>query len=763
MLACTLLVPLMIGGQREAAPGDLQILDKNGAPTALCPLKRTSVDANISGFGAQVVVKQTFTNPTNTPIEAVYTFPLPNDAAVNHMRMRIGDRLIEADIKRRQEARQIYEQAKRAGQAAALLDQERPNIFTQSVANILPGSTVQVEITYVQLLKFENGEFEFNFPMTVGPRFLGNAADPGKIDPPRSKRVGTNVDLTVHLNPGAPVTNLRSILHEIKTVKGRGDTTVSLLKQDEIPNRDFILRYGVSDTRVQNAFLTHTDDRGGFFTLAFVPPKTPVAAQISPREVIFVMDQSGSQQGFPIQKSKELTLKMIGTLRPDDTFNVIGFANAVRLLWSEPRKNTAANIAEARKFVEAMEANGGTQLREGVVAALSGQKTGDRLRMVLFNTDGFVGDENIVLDTIQKERGHARMFSFGIGNSVNRFLLDAMAEEGRGDVEYVTLAEKADGAVATFLRRTQTPVLTDLTVKINGVKTYDVQPEALPDVFNDRPVVLYGRFDGVGEAQAVVTGKLGGKPWSQTIDLNFTAKSDAPAIPVLWARKRIAEIKRTNYIATFRGEGKSTTEEDITKLALDYGIMSEYTSFVAVEKKIINVGGKQRTVAVPVEQADGVEMNESRSVNLGMAPASATGLRGYSASGGIGGGGGGFGQGAGGFGGGTTAGVATSKSGAGAAFDAKGIGTANGVVLSAEQKKALNAAKIDNKLKAAKGTVEVQIWVKMVDEKVLAALVKAGLKVEASDKGLKIVFGTVDAAKLDALSAIDEVTRIKPL
>lgn len=738
----------------QVAPGDMVMLRK-GVEIGFCPLERTSVKAQVNGYGAEVTVVQKFKNTSTTPIEAVYTFPLPNDAAVGRMRMKIGDRIIEGQIKKRDEARLIYEQAKAAGQAAALLDQERPNIFTQSVANITPGANIEVEITYVQVLKYDSGEFEFNFPMVVGPRFLGNTPDPTKVDPPRTTRTGTNIDISVDLMTGGTIRGLRSVLHEIdQKPNGKGGTSVSLKKEDEIPNKDFILRYALSGETVDTAFLTHTDARGGFFSLVVLPPKQPTAAQIAPREVIFVMDQSGSQSGFPIEKSKELTLSMIQTMRPGDTFNVIGFNNTVRKLWDTPQPLNPENLRAAREFVSGMQANGGTQLRDGVIAALTGTRDPRRLRIVLFNTDGYVGDEAAVLDSIQKQRDTARMFTFGIGNSVNRYLIDAMAEEGRGDAEYVTLAEAAGHAVSKFAKRMSTPVLTNVTAQFSGVTVSEVQPNSLPDVFADRPIVIHGRFTGNGTGSVVLKGDLGGKPWSKTLSLDFAANK-APAVPVLWARKKVTEIERTDYIGAFRGQARTPSVDAITKVGLDFGIMTQYTSFVAVEQRVINVGGKQRTVNVPVEQADGVIMNTGGpggTLSSFAAPATiGTTSRnvGGASSGGIGGGG-----------------LYRGSKASEATLDKSVMDPSLRVMKPEERaknKKLFIDAKVHTKLKSASGKVEVQIFVEKLDDKTLALLKSKGVTVAGKDTGLKVIFATIDAAKLGDLAILDEVVRIDPL
>ncbi len=686
--------PALAPNPPDVEAGCLQIVDKDGKMLGLCPLEGTKVEAEIAGFGARVTVKQTFSNPSKTPIEAVYTFPLPADAAVDRMNMRLGDRLVLGEIKRREEARRVYEAAKNAGQAAALLDQERPNLFTQSLANVMPGTKVEIEISYVQLLKFEEDRFEFSYPMVVGPRFLGNAPDPGKIAPPitpKGTRTGATIDLRVRIDAGAPITSVDSELHEVK-IQGKGSSTatVTLAKKDEIPNRDFILRYGVASNTVQSALLTYADAKnGGFFTLILMPPKAPTPDQIAPREVIFVVDQSGSQSGFPIEKSKELTRKMIAALRHGDTFNVMGFANNVAPLWGEPRPANDANRAEALRYLAGLQANGGTQLFHAVNAALQPKPDPKRVRLVLFNTDGFIGDEFNVLAAIQKYRGTARMFTFGIGNSVNRFLIDAMSLEGRGDSEIVTLAAETDAAVARFVRRTQTPVLTQIEAKFEGVAVADVLPAAIPDVYSEKPVILKGRYTSPGKGKIVLTGILGDTPWRKEVPLNLPdgpmvqnliedlrgeglqASQDpevtrtepanlqaafgsrGSAIATLWAREMIDDVMRSNWMAMSRNapadpriDRNKQTENAVTQLGLRFGLMTQYTSFVAVERRVVNLGGKQITVAVPVEMADGVSYEGAgvtRDANVSFAKRTMA----LGASGGPGGGrsGGGFGGG----------------------------------------------------------------------------------------------------------------------
>lgn len=750
--------------EENAAPGQLTILDKNGRPTVLCPLEGTKVDAEIDGFGARVTVVQTFTNPSKIPIEAIYTFPLPADAAVDRMRMQVGSRIVEGEIKRREEARAIYDAAKAAGQVASLLDQERPNIFTQSVANIVPGAKVRVEISYVQLLKFEEGQFEFSYPMVVGPRFIPESTpDPNKVTPPyvpKGTRSGASIELNVRLQAGAPIRSLESVLHEVKRVNsGPAACTISLAKKDEIPNKDFILRYGVSTDSIQDALLTHWDPkRGGTFTLVLMPPKNPQPEQIAPKEVIFVMDQSGSQNGFPIEKSRELTLKLIDKLNPSDTFNVLGFANKVNPLWPEPRPFTPENRQEAENFVKGLLANGGTQLLQAVNGALGIPEDRERMRIVVFNTDGFVGNDFEILDAIQKHRGFARMFTFGIGNGVNRFLIDAMSAEGKGDSEIVTLSEAADPAVERFIRRTRNPILTGVQVEFEGVVVDDVLPAAIPDVFSEKPVIVKGRYAKPGKGTILLSGKLGSELWSKQIEFTLPDQGNAgSAIATLWARAKVDDLMRQNWRAVAERRPDWNPEKEIVSIALDYGLMTQYTSFVAVEKKVVNVGGKQRTVAVPVDMTAGVNLAPAeREANLRFRAAPGASAIGGGGSGGFGGGSGG------------KAGAAGPPATLGApvrrAEDKAGEAATRANLTPAEKRKSNYESKVDRVLRETKAAkVEVQIWLKDLDAKTLKRLKDLGLQIDDQDKGLKIVFGSCDTKKLIELAQVDAVLRIARL
>src|SRR5258708_6043115 len=362
----------IVFAQTGMTPGALQVIDPNGKPKALCPLKHTDVKAQISGFLSRVVVTQEFENPFKEKIEAVYTFPLPQEAAVDDMTMVVGERTVRGKILRREEAQAVYEAAKSNGQTASLLDQERPNIFTQSVANILPGEQIKITISYVETLTDEDGSYEFVFPMVVGPRYVPGlptgaqsngfapdttqVPDGSRVTPqpvPEGMRAGHDVSIDVSLDAGVPIDALNSKTHDV-TIERPDDRRAIVRLKDKatIPNKDFVLRYDVAGKKIEDALLTHSSDKGGFFTLILQPPDRVTAADVTPKELVFVLDTSGSMSGFPIEKAKETMKLALVNLYPYDTFNLITFSGDEHILFPEPVPATKDNLAKAQAFLE---------------------------------------------------------------------------------------------------------------------------------------------------------------------------------------------------------------------------------------------------------------------------------------------------------------------------------------------------------------------------------------------------------------------------
>jgi Ca-activated chloride channel homolog len=617
-----------VSAQNTVTPGGLQVLDPKGQPKADCPLKHTDVEADVSGFLARVTVTQEFENTFKEKIEAVYTFPLPQNAAVDDMTMIVGDRTVRGKILRREEAEAVYEAAKNNGQTASLLNQERPNIFTQSVANILPGEKITITISYVETLKYEDGAYEFVFPMVVGPRYVpGNATgaqgsgfspdtdsvpDASKITPkpaPPGMRAGHDISLKLTLDAGVPIDGLVSKTHEVEIERPDDRRArVRLKDRETIPNRDFIVRYDVAGKKIADALLTHNTGHSGFFTLILQPPERVTAEDVTPKEIVFVLDTSGSMSGFPIEKAKESMKLALDNLYPYDTFNLITFAGDEHILFPQPVPATKENLAKAQKFLETREGGGGTEMMKAIKASMDPSDKQDHVRIVCFMTDGYVGNDMEIIGEVQKHP-NARVFSFGIGSSVNRFLLDGMAKYGRGEVEYVGLNDDGSAAARRFHERVRSPLLTDLSIDWNGMAVSDVYPKTIPDLFSAKPVVLSGRYGGNSKGVIRLKGKMSGRDFVREIPVDFSNPESHNVLATLWARTRVDDLMSQDFKGAQQGSMKDEVKQSIIQLGLEYRLMTQFTSFVAVEEMIVTDGGQPRRIDVPVEVPQGVDRN----------------------------------------------------------------------------------------------------------------------------------------------------------
>lgn len=631
--------PAEPGAERErriVPGGELRIVGPNGVVQGSCPLKHTDVVANVAGFLNRTRVKQSFHNPLGEKIEAIYVFPLPGDAAVDEMVMTVGGRRIAGQVKEREEARAAYEQAKSAGHVAGLLDQERPNVFTQSVANIEPGAQVIIEIAYVETLKYEDGWFEFSFPMVVGPRYVPGSAtghqgegfapdttqvpDGSKVTPrvtPQVTRAGHDISLSVNIDAGMNIQEIECRSHPVTTNRpAPSRAAVSLTNEKSIPSKDFILRYRTAADRVADALLTHKDERGSFFTLILQPPQKVQRKDAVGRELIFVLDTSGSMNGFPITQAKFVMARAIDSLGPQDTFNLITFSGDTTILWDSPRPNTPQNREEAQSFLASRQGRGGTEMMKAIDAALVKTAPGKRpeggpepIRVVCFMTDGYVGNDMAIIGAVRKNAGTTRVFSFGIGSSVNRFLLDRLAQAGRGEVEYVTLDSKAEAAAERFYKRIDAPVLTDVAIDWGGLSVTDVYPKQVPDLFSAKPILIHGRLTDEPKAGPAITlrGNTAAGPFQRNIEV-AAAPHDASheALASLWARSKVSDLMFRDLAAMQSGNFPADLKNQITAVGIEFKLMTQFTSFVAVEELTITKGGKPMKIAVPVEMPDGV-------------------------------------------------------------------------------------------------------------------------------------------------------------
>ncbi|MEG4243070.1 VIT domain-containing protein [Microcoleus sp. MON2_D6] len=625
------------GGRSPETPcpvGGLFVKTPNTTPEQVFPLKQTEVKAKIAGNISRVEVVQKFENPFPESIEAVYVFPLPDEAAVDDMEIKIGSRIIKADIKRREEALEMYEQARKQGRTAGLLEQERSNIFTQSLANIKPGEKIEVTIRYTESLKFAGGDYEFVFPMVVGPRYIsGNSTPPNpplvrggdRINPPvlpPGTRSGHNIAVSVEIDAGVAIGDVRSTSHQITTDRRGNIVQVQLANSDTIPNKDLILRYRVAGENTRATVLTQSDQRGGHFATYLIPALNYKTNEIVPKDVVFLMDTSGSQKGEPLAKSKELMRRFIQGLNSNDTFTIIDFANTTQALSTTPLANTAENRQSAINYIEKLQANGGSELLNGLQAVMNfpAAATG-RLRSIVLITDGYIGNENEVLALVQQSlKPGNRLYSFGVGGSVNRFLLNRLAEVGRGTSQVIRQDEPSAEATEKFFREINRPVLTNIQISWEGVgEKPEIYPIAPPDLFASGPLVLFGKKADRTNGQLRIRGTLaGGKAYEQVLPVNFAQSGGRqrestsvaatatdfgnPAVAQLWGRSRIKDLMNQ----MFGGETKSLVEA-VTNTALTYRLLSEYTAFVAVSEEVrVEPDGSRRRVQVPVELPQGV-------------------------------------------------------------------------------------------------------------------------------------------------------------
>ncbi len=586
-------------------------------------LTNTDVKGRISGNISRVEVTQTFQNPYDKPLEAIYVFPLPDQAAVDDMEIRIGDRVIKGNIKKREEAKAIYERARQEGRTAGLLEQERDNIFTQSLANIKPNEQIKVTIRYTESLKFEEGDYEFVFPMVVGPRYISGQAidsqgnttqvpDASRINPPilqPETRSGNDINVSLQIDAGVPIRNLYSTSHRLD-VKNNGETVeLKLANGDNIPNKDLIVRYKVSGDRTAPTVLTTTTDQGAHFATYLIPAIAYRADQIVPKDVVFLMDTSGSQSGDPILKSRELMRRFINGLNPNDTFTIIDFSSTTRQLSSYPLQNNLANRQKAMKYIDQVDANGGTELMNGINVATNFPAASDgRIRSVVLITDGYIGNDNEVIAAVQKNlKPGNRLYSFGVGSSVNRYLLERIAEMGRGTSRVVRQDEPTSAVAEKFFRQINNPVLTNIQVKWEGDGSApEIYPSNAPDLFAEQPLVLFGKKGDRANGKLKITGiAAGGERFEQTLDVNFGASDSVSSnlgIAQLWGRARIKDLMSQ----MFGGEVKSLVDA-VTQTALNYRLLSQYTAFVAVSEEVrVNPDGGKVTVQVPVLLPEGV-------------------------------------------------------------------------------------------------------------------------------------------------------------
>jgi Ca-activated chloride channel family protein len=609
----------------EQSPGSGALLAEVDEKEVPMPLKHTEVKASITGYIGSVNVTQTFLNPYSRKIEAVYVFPLPHNAAVNEFIMTIGERRIRGIIRERKEAEQLYQRAKERGYVASLLTEARPNIFTQRIANLEPAKEIDVNIKYFHALEYVDGWHEFVFPMVVGPRFnppgtntgigavarrdAGASGQDTEIQYLRPKeRTSHEISLKVEVDAGVAIEQFECKTHQVTSEAPSGDRlSISLAPSDSLPNKEFVLRYRVAGEGIKPGLLVHRDERGGFFSLLLYPPQELQALHRQPLEMVFVLDCSGSMSGRPLVEAKAAVERGLRMLQPEDSFQLITFSVGTSSFGQTPLIATPENVERALAYLHSMSAEGGTMMLEAVKAALEFPHDPRRLRFVCFLTDGSVGNETEILGAIHYRLGAARIFSFGIGSSVNRYLIDQMARTGRGAVAYLGPNDSAAQIMEDFFNRISHPCLTDVAIDWGGLHVTEVFPSALPDLFVGRPVMIAGRFAGDPSTTIRVNGLAAGQPVQVVIPASLTdARVTHSELPALWARMKIADLaNRSAY------EAITELPEKIRRVALDYNLLSSFTSFVAVDSTSRTEGSAGVTVPVAVPVPEGVSYKKA--------------------------------------------------------------------------------------------------------------------------------------------------------
>jgi Ca-activated chloride channel family protein len=583
--------------------------------TEQLPLEATDVKVSIAGVIADVKVTQRYRNGGRTPIEAEYVFPGSTRAAVHALTMTIGERRVVAQIREKKQARVEYDAAKSAGKSAALLELQRPNVFKMNVANIMPGDVIEVELRYTELLVPTNSIYEFVYPTVVGPRYVSKA-EHGNPPPPRENWQSNpylhsgeepTSDFTLHadINSGIPIKDTTSSSHRVHIAyQNANRADVDLLKEPgNGGNRDFILRYQLAGGGIESGLMLYEDGEDKYFLAMIEPPKRVTPAQITARDYVFIVDVSGSMHGFPLEVTKVLMRNLLGNLAPTDTFNILLFSGDSAVLAPAPLPATPANLGRAIALMNQQSGGGGTELLPALQRAMALPGSENRARSIVVVTDGYVSVETQAFDLIRDNLGKANVFAFGIGSAVNRFIIEGMAHVGQGEPFIVTNENEADARAEALRRYIQSPVLTRASLTAKDFEIYDVEPPGIPDVLAERPVIVFGKWRGARKGQLTLDGVAGDGRFRKSFDVaKAPASKDNGALRYLWARSRIARLDDYQHLRDDPDRVK-----EITRLGLDYHLLTNYTSFLAVDQVVRNADpSNSQTVKQPLPMPQGV-------------------------------------------------------------------------------------------------------------------------------------------------------------
>ena len=610
----------------ELAAHGLLLKARGDGPAQPAPLLETEVEIRVTGHVARAKVTQRFLNPHRDWYEGTYVFPLPENAAVDRLRMKIGERIVEGEVRERSQAKKTYAEAKAQGRRAALIEQERPNIFTSSVANIAPGEEIRVQIEYQQTLRYDQGRYSLRFPMVVGPRYLPASMDPvdaGRISPAvlrPSEDAGIHnpVSLRVEVQAGVPLAGLRSPSHAIDTESCGGAPCRAVLRGPVPANKDFVLDWSLAPgSAPAAAVITEQKDGRHYGLIMVVPPALEHRARPIAREAIFVIDTSGSMQGTSIVQAREALELAIRRLSVGDRFNVIEFNSYAQRLYPDARPATPDNIDHAVRWVRGLRARGGTEMAKALDLALDGRETPGRIRQVVFLTDGAVGNEDYLFAMIRERLGDSRLFTVGIGSAPNSHFMSKAAQFGAGTFTYIGRIDEVKEQMDALFAKLESPMLKGVRIDWDDAEGVEAWPRQIPDLYSGEPVVVLFSAARLGR-ELTVSGLAGDQAWQARVPV-ATAQGEN-ALSGLWARERIGAL-----MDQLRGGApEPQIREAVVKLALEHQLVSRYTSLVAVDK-------------TPARSADALLKSASLATNLpegwvyegvfGELPRGATGMR----------------------------------------------------------------------------------------------------------------------------------------
>jgi Ca-activated chloride channel homolog len=632
----TILAGWASGGQADGIPpqvgeGSLLYRSPISGRYEPVPLVHTDAAVDVRGLVAAVTLTQQYANSTSTPVEAVYVFPLPHDAAVYDMEIRIGNRTIRSVIHEREEAKRVYEAAKSEGKRAALLEEERPNIFTASVANIMPNDRIEVRLRYVEPLRWEEGRMRLVFPMVVGPRYIPGAQavdhtgtgwasdtnavpDASRITPPirnPENRSGHDISLAVDLDPGFEAASIHCVSHAITLRRlADGRQHVELANGTTLPNKDFVLTLQQAEsTQPKTAiFLSAGNDSAEtHFLLAAFPPTVQPTTRM-PVEMLYMIDVSGSMTGTSIEQARAALLQALDRLTPNDRFGILAFSSGYGEFASEPLPATTENVSAARDYVRRLEAGGGTEMLPALLHLMRKPQQPGYLRHIVLLTDGDLGNEEQIFAALRRDLGGARLYTVAIGSAPNLFLATKMAQFGRGTFTHIADIHEIQAQMTHLFESIESPVLTDVKLSFEGVEVADVYPQRPPDLFLRQPLLIFGRISKGRVGKVRLTAREGNDSYETSIPFDASTATFHPGITTLWARQRVEDLM--DRWRQSDESGQAEIRASVIAHAIRYRLVTRFTSLVAVEEIVANPGGQSKTVPVPGESPEGWQMDK---------------------------------------------------------------------------------------------------------------------------------------------------------